>query len=150
MSISRRKYEFSSSLREERLEGANYCCERCGKYSENLEVHHLMGAWLASQNYLLTPEIIRVLENEMCLCSSCHKFMNKDQESWTTHDIGFVAWALFDLDPYLVEENQKANYSVFSKKEKQAKKDQDRKNYRKQLARERSMAYLDEFDDEPI
>jgi len=138
MSRPRRRYEFSSSLREERLEGVNYCCERCGKKTKNLEVHHLVGAWLASQNEYLTPAIIRVLENEMCLCPSCHRFMNEDQESWTAFDIGFVAWALFDIDPYLVEQNQKAVYSDFKKGEKRAKKHKGRMKHRKRRLEEES------------
>ncbi|MDH5533550.1 MAG: HNH endonuclease [Candidatus Pacebacteria bacterium] len=137
MTRARKKYEFSSYLREERLEGTNYCCERCGIRSKNLEVHHLVGAWLAAQNYKLTPSIIRVLENEMCLCSDCHQIMNDDQETWTAHDIGFVAWALFDLDPYDVKKNQKAVYSAFKKGEKRAKKNKNRVSHRRQKIEKR-------------
>jgi hypothetical protein len=147
MSSSRSKYEFSNSLREERLDGVNNCCERCGKHSENLEVHHLVGAWLASQNYTLTPGIIRVLENEMCLCRSCHKLMNEDQESWTAHDIGFVAWALFDLDPYLVKQNQRADYSAINKGKKKAKKHQGRLNHRKQTTSKRRTRYIHQYEE---
>lgn len=103
---ARKKFTFSDELKNERRRGVGHCCEQCGRNVKDLEVHHLYGAWLAAQNPVMTPEIIRVLENEMCLCPECHVEANRDQETWTAHDLGMLAWALFDLDPAEVEANQ--------------------------------------------
>lgn len=106
----RAPYTFPKALREERLEGTGYTCEQCGKHTKNLEVHHIFGAWLASQNPVLVPQIVKSIQNEMCLCPTCHAEANEHQHTWTARDIAFVAWALFDLDPEEVESNQRKTY----------------------------------------
>lgn len=107
---SRKSYEFSKAQRKERLEGCDFTCEGCGKKTKSLQVHHLIACHLAIRNPVLTPAVIRVIENEMCLCHACHLKADRDQKNWTPHDIAMIAWALFDLDPEKVEKAQNGTY----------------------------------------
>jgi len=120
MSRARKEYEFPKGLKRERREGVDNCCEFCGKKT-SLEVHHICGAWLSSQNDVLTPAIIKTLENQLALCPQCHKVANECQHGWDAHEIALVAWALFDLNPEEVEQAQRHTY-----------KDLDSGSYRKE------------------
>ncbi len=108
--MSRGPYKFSSELKRERRDGVESCCEMCGKHVTNGEIHHLVGAYLSSQNPMLAPHIIKSLENEAYLCKNCHAKANEDQHRWSPKDIGFIAWALFDLDPMEVAAAQVRTY----------------------------------------
>lgn len=107
---SRAEYNFPTGLRYERLHGCKLTCEGCGKITKDLQVHHLVACYLASRNIALTPQMIKTLENEMCLCRDCHRKADADQKKWTAHDVAMIAWALFDIDPQIVEQNQTNTY----------------------------------------
>lgn len=107
---SRAEYNFSKGLRYERKAGVENCCEVCGKKTNYGEVHHLLGAYLASQNPVLTPAIIKSIENELYCCRDCHAIQNEDQHTWDPIDIGHLAWALFDLDMMKVANAQRGTY----------------------------------------
>lgn len=110
MSRSREGYTFPKSLRYERKAGVENKCEVCGKYTKRGEIHHIIGAYIASQNPVLTPHIIRSIENELYVCRSCHLKQNEHQHTFDPIDIGFQAWALFDLNPIEVAEAQRGTY----------------------------------------
>lgn len=123
---SRKEYNFPTGLRYERLHGCNFTCEGCGKITKDLQAHHLLACYLASRNIALTPKMIKTIENVMCLCKDCHLKADADQKKWTAHDVAMIAWALFDVDPQIVEQNQTNTYlnkqEAISKKRKKRRK----------------------------
>lgn len=110
MKKTRREYGFSDRLKLERLNGCNFTCEHCGKITKRLEVHHLVACYLAGNNISLTPGVIKTIENAMCLCKDCHRKADDDHKTWDAHEIGLIAWALFDLDPKKVARSQRRTY----------------------------------------
>ena len=101
----RKRYEFSRQLRIEREKGVKGLCEHCGQEAY-LEGHHIISAYLARRNPVLTPQVIKKMENLMMLCDDCHEEADIDQRKWKKEDIGLVAWALFDLDAQKVAKAQ--------------------------------------------
>lgn len=142
--MTRGPYKFSSELKKERRLGTDSCCEMCGKFVTNGEVHHLVGAYLGSQNPILAPHIIRSLENEAYLCKQCHVKANEDQHTWSSKDIGFMAWALFDLDPMEVADAQlhtyKSSGKSFGREKKKKLIDQKRQARKRSRRRKNKMA----------
>ncbi len=142
--MSSSQYKFSSELKKERRLGTDSCCEMCGKFVSNGEVHHLVGAYLGSQNPILAPHIIRSLENEAYLCKSCHADANEAQHRWEPIDIGFMAWALFDLDPLEVADAQVGTYKTngisFGREKKKKIIDQKRQARKRSKRRKNKMA----------
>lgn len=123
----RKGYELPRGLRRERLKGSNFTCETCNKKTRKLEVHHLIACYIASRNSLLTPAIIKTIENTICLCHECHVLADKDQLTWTAHDISIIAWALFDLNPKRVEEYQNGTYTNIYDNSKSKRKERKRR-----------------------
>lgn len=109
MARSREGYTFGESVKHERLQGCEGKCEACGKKTK-LQLHHLVGCYFAARNPVLTPFIIRSIENAQFLCQSCHQKADEDHKHWNERDIALLSWALFDIDPEKVEVNQNGTY----------------------------------------
>lgn len=106
---SREGYTFAKETKYERSRESEGRCEVCGRRAR-LQAHHLVGCYFAARNPLLLPQLIRSIENAQSLCPNCHKKADEDHKHWTPHDVGFLAWALFDLDPMEVAEAQRGTY----------------------------------------
>jgi hypothetical protein len=130
---SRKRYDFSRNQRIERGEGLDWRCEHCGGEAF-LEGHHIISAFLARRNPVLTPQVIKQMENLMMLCDDCHEEADMDQRTWREDDIGIVAWALFDLDAEKVAKaqwTQRPNSGGGGKKKKKKKKNRNRKTQKR-------------------
>ena len=117
----REAYTFGEDLKDERIIGCEGKCESCGSETK-LYGHHLIACFLASQNPVLTPGLIRDNVNLIMLCHDCHKVADKDQVSWDAPDIAMMAWALFDLDPKEVAEAQGHTFAYKRKGKRRKKK----------------------------
>jgi len=116
----RKRYEFSRQQRINRERGTEGLCEHCGQEA-HLEGHHIISAFLARRNPVLTPQVIKQMENLMMLCDDCHEEADVAQRKWKKEEIGLVAWALFDLDPEKVAKaqwTQRPNEGSVKKKKK--------------------------------
>ena len=106
MSNNRKGYEFSTNQRKERKAGTELKCEMCGKKDKHMQGHHLIPIFLSRKNPVLLKRIVTDLANLQMLCTGCHKKADAEHQHWDAHEIGIIAWALFDLDPKEVEEAQ--------------------------------------------
>ena len=122
MPRKREVYNFSKEIIRKRSVEIGGKCEHCGLQTK-LFGHHLLPFFLAKKNPVLTPHVLTCMENLLLLCKNCHQEADEDQRTWTYHDIGMIAWALFNIDPKSVADAQ--NY----RKRKQ--------NIRKRRARKR-------------
>ncbi len=92
--------DFSKWTKEHALERSDHKCEKCGS-AENLQVHHILGIWLALNNCPeITKEMIKSLANAEVVCAKCHE--HEDQLSQQNYAI--YAQALLGLwyAPYKV------------------------------------------------
>lgn len=92
--IDRTPYEFDKSTIIECLKKADFRCELCDRSKEDLkadneafyfEIHHILGIAIAVRYFPEIPiAIIKSLENAMCLCVDCHKYIERtDQNHFT-------------------------------------------------------------------
>lgn len=99
-------YNFSRELRNEREVGVGNLCEQCSEECDELQGHHIIPRYFARTNPALTPALISSMANLAMLCPNCHEKADKVSRNLTKHEIGLVAWALFDLDPEFVRKKQ--------------------------------------------
>lgn len=72
--MGRAGYEFDTRIKQASKERAGFVCERCGKETDKLEIHHILPIAIAIKYYpRIAPEVIRSLANAQCLCKECHK-----------------------------------------------------------------------------
>ncbi|MCD8484064.1 HNH endonuclease [Candidatus Woesebacteria bacterium] len=73
-----RRGNFSAETRDRVRIEANWCCQKCGKKTKELEVHHLLPKSVARTQYPHIPEyMVASPHNAAALCSDCHKEENK-------------------------------------------------------------------------
>lgn len=129
-------YNFSRELRKEREAGVDNLCEQCGEECDELQGHHIIPRYFARTNPALTPVLISSMANLAMLCPGCHEKADKVSRNLTKHEIGFVAWALFDLDPEEVRkkqgfrENKKKNKSNNQFQRKNKRNSRGKKKYK--------------------
>lgn len=105
----REGYTFGNELKAERFRGVEGKCEVCERKTR-LQGHHLISCFFAAHNPVLTPYVIRTIENVQMLCSDCHIKADEAHKHFNEHDIALLAWALFDLPPDKVEQAQNGTY----------------------------------------
>lgn len=94
--MSRKGYDFPSSVKEEARRRVRYRCERCGE-QVHTEAHHKIPIWFAKEIPWLSPAIISSLQNVEILCPSCHDLADQETQHMTREELTSLAQSILGV-----------------------------------------------------